>query len=134
MPRPKQAPSRAEGAPHWVIVGASSTADLLRREVRDGWTGRVRLESGEVVEGTFDGERLLWRNDDGEPIHGVEAVDLTRPAPRPRSGLDIEEKRSTAQVLLRLPRELHADYSARAARDGVSLQEWIRSACAKAAL
>lgn len=50
-------------------------------------------------------------------------------ARRSRSGLDIEEKRSTAQVLLRLPRELHAAYSAIAeSEDGMSLQEWLREA------
>lgn len=131
MPRPKQAPSRAEGAPRWVIVGASSTADILRREVRDGWTGRVRLESGEVVEATFDGERRrCWVDDDGEPIHGVEAVDLTRPAPRQRSGYAHNDQRSTAQVLLRIPRELHAEYAAVAERDDISLQAWLLEAAA----
>lgn len=65
-----------------MIVGASSTADILRREVRDGWTGRVRLESGEVLGATFDGERRCFVDDDGMPFHAVAAVDLTRRVPQ----------------------------------------------------
>lgn len=51
-------------------------------------------------------------------------------APRPRSGLDLEEKRRTVQVLLRIPRELHAEYAAVAERDDMTLQDWLREAAA----
>jgi hypothetical protein len=47
---------------------------------------------------------------------------------RPRSGYARNDQRSTAQVLLRIPRELHAEYAAVAERDGITLQDWLREA------
>jgi hypothetical protein len=134
MPRPKQAPSAAtrEGA-NWVTIDPDDEArcQLLVREVRDGWTGRVRLSDDEIVaEATFDGELRVWRDEDDEPIDDVVAVDLTRPAPRQRSGYATEEQRGTERVQIRFPRAIHADYSARAEREGLSLPDWIRAACA----
>lgn len=49
---------------------------------------------------------------------------------RPRSGYVTEEQRGTERVNLRIPRELHAELSAVAERDDISLQAWLLEAAA----
>jgi hypothetical protein len=127
MPRPAKAPS-PEGA--WVPVPADEEAHASRllRAVTDGWTGRVRLTSGKVVAATFDGGyRRCWVDDDGEPLD-VEAVELERPAPRPRSGLDIEANRSTERYTIRAPRGTLERLRAISEREAVSVNAWILEA------
>jgi hypothetical protein len=134
MPRPKQAPSAAtrEGA-NWVTIDPDDEAScqLLAREVRDGWTGRVRRSDDEIVEdATWDGERRVWRDDDDEPIEDVVAIDLTRPAPRPRSGLDIESnrKRTTEVLTVRVPLGTKARLQAVAEREIITVGAWVAEA------
>jgi hypothetical protein len=134
----KQAPSAAtrEGAIPWTRLAADDDDErrhqFIARELR-AWSGRVLREVGEfseIVRATYDEETRTFRDEDDEPIEDVVAVDLTRPAPRPRSGYATEEQRGTERVQIRFPRAIHADYSARAEREGLSLPDWIRAACA----
>lgn len=120
-----------ESSRHWTPLGGDDERHLqfLAREVRDGWTGRVRREVGdfvEILEATYDGG--VFRDEDDEPIEDVIAVDLTRPVRKVYSGPNISEaQRGTESVKIRLGPGYKARLKTLAEAAGYTLGEWVEA-------